>query len=132
MKKPQISVRVAKEHRARMKRTVARLTINPVILHLSEAYVDWSGQDPSRGRLSASELLVRAKERFPHLPLSWAVEGYIALLSSSKVARTGSSDIKPFPVLPEAVRRFRKLSPSEKIRTGERWKRELRRLRRAQ
>jgi hypothetical protein len=33
--------------------------------------------------------------------------------------------VKPYPVLPTHVKRFMALSPSEKIRLGERWKREL-------
>jgi len=131
MRKPHRSIRLSGEARSILKREVVRLTINPVLLALSRDLVDWSGREASGEKIRPSELVLRARERFPALALSWAVEGYIALLIGD--VRTGLKpfSVEPYDALPESMRRFRALSPSEKIRVGERWKLELRLLRRA-
>jgi hypothetical protein len=112
MKKPQRSIRVG--------RKVFRLTINPVILSQAES---------ASAPLRLSEIVIKAEERFPDLPLSWAVEGYIHLLLCGVKEKLEPYRTAPLALLPPAYRRFQRLSPSQKIRTGERWKKELRTLR---
>ncbi|MBW1810419.1 MAG: hypothetical protein JRJ87_19640 [Deltaproteobacteria bacterium] len=131
MKKPQISVRMAGESKKLLNREVVRLTINPILLFLSNEYVDWSGREGG-DKIRAYDLVFRAHRRFPKLPLSWAVEGYIALLAAEK-----QTSLHP-PLLAEDgvelgknVINFMNLSPAEKIRVGLRWKAELQILRRA-
>jgi len=129
MKKHQQSVRLSKEARAGLGRTIVRLTLNPTLFALSRNHVDWTGRGRRAGKRSASELILEASRRFPAMPLSWAVEGYIALLAAGKASAITPFTVQSHETLPEEVRRFRRLSPAEKIRLGERWKRELRLLR---
>lgn len=129
MKKRQQSVRLSKEARAGLGRAIVRLTLNPALVALSRNHVDWTGRGRRTGKRSASELILEASRRFPALPLSWAVEGYIALLAAGKASAITPFAVQPHGKLPEEVRRFRRLPPAEKIRLGERWKRELRLLR---
>lgn len=129
VKKRQQSVRLSKEARAALHRTIVRLTLNPALFALSRNHVDWTGRGRRSGKRSASELILEAFRRFPTLPLSWAVEGYIALLAAGKPQAIAPFAVPPDRRLPEQVRRFQRLSPAEKIRLGERWKRELRLLR---
>lgn len=131
MKKPQVSARLSGEALRVLKRRVVRLTLNPALLALSNQCVDWSGREGYSGKLRPSELLLKAHARFPDLPLSWAVEGYIALLARGEPVSLEPLVAEPYPTLPESARRFRALSPSQKIRLGERWKREMQLLRRA-
>jgi hypothetical protein len=131
VKKPQISIRLSGESRRLLGREVVRLTINPVLLSLSIRFVDWSGRDAAGGKLRAFELVARAQERFPELPLSWAVEGYIALLIGGNPSRLQPFSVEPYQKLEENVLCFEELSPADKIRVGQRWKRELELLRRA-
>ncbi len=131
MKKPQISVRMAGKSKKLLKREIVRLTINPILLFLSNEYVDWSGRE--RGdKIRASELVFSAHQRFPRLPLSWAVEGYIALLVAEKpLYLQPSIPAEDEAELDKNVINFKNLSPTEKIRVGERWKEELQALRRS-
>lgn len=129
VKKPQLSIRLSGESRHLLGREVVRLTINPVLLSLSIRFVDWSGREAAGGKLRAFELVARAHERFPELPLSWAVEGYIALLIGGNPSRLQPFSVEPYQQLEENVLRFEELSPAEKIRVGQRWKRELEMLR---
>lgn len=131
MRKPQLSVRLSGEALRVLKRKVVRLTLNPALLALSGQFVDWSGREGYSGKLRPSELLLKARERFPELPLSWAVEGYIALLARGEAVSLKPLAAEPYPTLPESARRFRALSSSQKICLGERWKQELKLLRRA-
>ena len=131
MKKAQRSVRLSSEAQRVLNRKVARLTLNPAILALSSSTVDWSGRERESRKLSASDLILRAHKRFPKLPLSWAVEAYIALLASGELFVLEPFSVTPYSTLPTPVRRFSALSPSEKIRLGERWKRELEVLRKS-
>ena len=132
MKKPQLSIRLSGESKRLLGREVVRLTINPVLLSLSMRFVNWSGREATGGKLRAFELVIRAAERFPELPLSWAVEGYIALLIGGNPSRLRPFSVEPNQELEENVRRFRSLSPAEKIRVGQRWKRELELIRGAE
>ena len=132
MKKPQLSIRLSGESKRLLGREVVRLTINPVLLSLSMRFVNWSGREATGGKLRAFELVIRAAERFPELPLSWAVEGYIALLIGGNPSRLRPFSVEPYQELEENVRRFRSLSPAEKIRVGQRWKRELELIRGAE
>ena len=125
MSKPQRSIRLSCEARRIFGREVVRVTLNPALLSLSEPYVAWGGGPPTGRRLTPSELLVRARSRFPRLPLSWAVEGYIALLLSGVEESLAPLSVAPYEQVPESVRRFRALTPAEKIRVGERWRHEL-------
>jgi hypothetical protein len=131
MSKPQRSIRLTGEARRILGREVVRVTVNPVLLSLSEPYVAWSGGPPAGGRLTPSDLVLRARHRFPRLPLSWAVEGYIALLISGAEEAFAPLSVAPYDEVPESVQRFRTLTPAEKIRIGERWRRELRAVREA-
>ena len=131
MKKRQQSVRLSKEAQAALRRTIVRLTINPALFALSRDYIDWAGWGKPSGKRSASQLILEACRRFPRLPLSWAVEGYIALLAADKAAALAPFAVAPDATLPKEIRRFQRLSPAEKIRLGERWKRELETLREA-
>jgi hypothetical protein len=126
MGKPQRSIRLSGGARRVLGREVVRVTLNPVLLSLSEPYVSWSGGPSSGKRLTPGDLVVRARSRFPRLPLSWAVEGYIALLVSGADEALVPLAVAPYDEVPENVRRFRALTPAEKIRVGERWRRELR------
>ena len=132
MKKPQLSIRLSGESKRLLGREVVRLTINPVLLSLSMRFVNWSGREATGGKLRAFELVIRAAERFPELPLSWAVEGYIALLIGGNPSRLRPFSVEPYQELVENVRRVRSLSPAEKIRVGQRWKRELELIRGAE
>lgn len=132
MKKPTLSIRLSGESRRLLGREVVRLTVNPVLLSQSARFVDWSGRDAAPGKLRAFELVARAHERFPEMPLSWAVEGYIALLIGGNPSRLQPFSVEPYRQLGENAVRFGDLSPAEKIRVGERWKRELEMLRRAE
>lgn len=125
MNKPQLSVRLTKEARMVFGREIIRLTINPVLLSLSTRFVDWSGHRPVGKKETPSGFLKKARRRFPRLPLSWAVEGYIALLLSAQPELTNPFSVEPLDELDESIRRFSALSPAAKIRTGLRWKREL-------
>jgi hypothetical protein len=129
MKKRQQSVRLSKEAQAALHRTIVRLTINPALFALSRDYVDWGGRGKTFGKRSASQLVLEASRRFPKLPLSWAVEGYIALLAAGKISSLTPFAVAPYAALPKEVQRFQRLSPAEKIRLGERWKQELEALR---
>ncbi|MEW6325797.1 MAG: hypothetical protein AB1515_10480 [Nitrospirota bacterium] len=131
MKKHQHSVRLSADARTALGRTIVRLTLNPAIFALSHRYVDWTARARRPGTRSASELILEASRRFPALPLSWAVEGYIALLSGGDTAALAPFAVQPDKRLSKELRRFARLSPAEKIRLGERWKRELERLREA-
>jgi hypothetical protein len=131
MSKPQRSIRLSGEARRIVGREIVRVTLNPVLLSLSEPYVGWSGGASAGERLTPSDLVLRARLRFPRLPLSWAVEGYIALLVSGAVEALAPFAVAPYDAVPESVRRFRALTPAEKIRLGERWRRELRAVREA-
>ncbi len=128
MKKRQQSVRLSKEAQAALNRTIVRLTINPALFALSRDHVDWAGRGPS-GKRSASQVILEASRRFPNLPLSWAVEGYIALLAAGTVSALAPFAVAPDAALSKEVQRFQRLSPAEKIRLGERWKREIEILR---
>ncbi len=128
MRKLQQSIRLKPEHRRALKREVVRLTLNPVVVGLSEAVVDWSGAD--HRRLHPSDVVFRARARFPALPLSWAVEGYVVLLLMGDAQKIAPWPVTPLPKLPPAARRFARLSLTEKTRAVERWKKTLRRLRR--
>lgn len=130
MGKPQRSIRLDEETRKRFGKEIIRLTLNPVILALSDRVIDW-GQISGTGKLKPVKLVSMARERFPHLPLSWAVEGAIVLLLAGQVSSTEAQAPKPLSSLPLSYRRFARLSPSEKIRQGSRWKSQLDALRRA-
>ena len=130
MRKIQKSIRLRPEDRRILRREVVRLTLNPVIVSLSEQVVNWSGRAADQ-RLHPSTLVVRARERFPKLPLSWAVEGYIVLLLLRDEKALSPLRLEPLGKLPPAVKRFKSLSLIEKTRTMERWKQTLQRLRRA-
>lgn len=132
MSKPQRSIRLSGEARQVVGREMVRVTLNPVLLALSERYVSWRGGPAAGERLTPSDLVLRARRRFPRLPLSWAVEGYIALLVSGMEECLAPFPVAPYDEVPESVRRFRTLTPAEKIRVGERWRRELHALREAQ
>jgi hypothetical protein len=129
IKKRQQSVRLSKEAREALGRAIVRLTINPALFALSRRHVDWGGHGRGSGKRSASQLVLEASRRFPTLPLSWAVEGYIALLASGDASALAPFAVPTGHALPKEVRRFQRLSPLEKIRLGERWKRELELLR---
>jgi len=120
MKKPQRSIRLG--------RKIFRLTINPVILFHAESALIQNRRGAS-APFSLPELVKKAGERFPGLPLSWAVEGYLHLLLAGAKDKLKPLHAAPLASLPPTFRRFQRLSPSQKIRTGERWKRELRTLR---
>lgn len=107
---------------------VVRLTLNPALISLSEAVVNWRGRPPDQ-RLHPSDLIVRARRRFPRLPLSWAVEGDIVLLLLGDAARLAPFSVEPHSEIPRPVRRFASLSLSEKTRVLERWKQTLQKLR---
>jgi hypothetical protein len=127
MKKPQVSVRLPRASVRSGSPEIARLTLNPVLYHLSFKVVDWSGRE--RDRLRPAELVAAARARFPDLPLSWAVEGAIALVLTGGPAALESFEPEAYDGLPEQVRRFQILSPARKIRLGQRWLRELRQVR---
>ena len=131
MKKPQLSVRLSGASRKLFGRLILRLTMNPVLLHLSGKFVDWSGREAPGAKLRPSELVARARLRFPGLPLSWAVEGYIALLATRDSACLRGFSAESYSQIDENVLRFRILSPAAKIRVGERWKREMRLIKEA-
>jgi len=128
MKKRQQSVRLSNEAQTALHRTIVRLTINPALFALSRDHVNWAGLETAEKR-SASQLILEASRRFPNLPLSWAVEGYIALLAAGRPSALPPFTVAPDAALPKEVRRFQRLSPAEKIRLGERWKREIEILR---
>ena len=130
MGKAQKSIRLKPEGRRILRREVVRLTLNPVIVSLSQRVVSWFGGDSDQ-RLHPSELVVRARERFPKLPLSWAVEGYLVLLLLGDEKALSPLRLEPLNELPPAVKRFQSLSLVEKTRVMERWKQTLRKLRRA-
>jgi hypothetical protein len=130
MRKIQKSIRLKPEGRKVLKREVVRLTLNPVVVSLSERVVNWTGSVSDR-RLHPSDLVVRAQERFPELPLSWAVEGYIVLLLLKEPQQLEALSVEPFDELPASVKRFASLSLLEKTEALERWKRTLQNLRRA-
>ncbi len=130
MRKMQKSIRLRPEDQRILRREVVRLTLNPVIVSLSERVVNWSGRAPDQ-RLHPSDLAVRARERFPKLPLSWAVEGYLALLLLGEEKMLIPLRLEPLDELPLTVKRFKSLSLIEKTRVMERWKQTLQRLRRA-
>lgn len=130
MRKPQKSIRLTGESRKRLSREIVRLTLNPVLLAFSHRVVSWDGTHHPK-RVKAADLVLRARERFPDLPLSWAVEGYLVLLLIRDTPELSPIQVEPFRDIPESVRRFSRLDPSEKIRIGERWKDELRRIRHA-
>jgi hypothetical protein len=127
MRKPQVSVRLSRGSVRSGCPEIARLTLNPVLYHLSYKVVDWSGREG--GKLRPAELVEIARARFPVLPLSWAVEGAIALLLTGGPAALESFETEPYDELPEQLRRFRVLSPAKKISLGRRWLRELRQVR---
>jgi len=129
MKKRQQSVRLSKEAQTALNRTIVRLTINPALFALSRDHVHWAGRERPSRKSSASQVILEASRRFPNLPLSWAVEGYIALLAAGKVSVLAPFTTSPDTALPKEVQRFQRLSPAEKIRLGERWKREIEILR---
>jgi len=130
VRKIQKSIRLKPEDRRILNREVVRLTLNPAIVSVSERVVSWSGR-VSDHRLRPSELVVRARERFPKLPLSWAVEGYIVLLLLGDAKQLDAPRIEPLEKLPRPVKRFASLSLLEKTRVMERWKKTLQRIRRA-
>lgn len=130
MRKTQKSIRLRSEAQQILRREVVRLTLNPVIVSLSEQVVNWSGRTADK-RLHPSDLAVRARERFPKLPLSWAVEGYLVLLLLGDEKALLPLQLEPLDELPPAVKRFQSLSLVEKTRVMERWKQTLQRLRRA-
>jgi hypothetical protein len=132
MKKPQLSIRLSGESKRLLGREVVRLTVNPVLLSQSVRFVDWSGREATGGKLRAFELVAKAHERFPELPLSWAVEGYLALLIGGNPSRLQPFSVEPYEKLGENALRFAGLPPAGKIRVGQRWKRELEILRRAE
>ena len=110
-------------------REVARLTLNPILLHLSYRMIDWNGGEAEKQR--PAELVAAARARFPDLPLSWAVEGAIALLLVDGLDALDGHAVEAYCEMPEQVRRFRALPPAEKIRVGQRWARSLAALRAA-
>lgn len=132
MKKIQRSIRLNEKARKVLKRKIARLTLNPALFAISLDYVDWTGREKKSAKLRPSDLALVARERFPELPLSWAIEGYIALLTKGDRESLKPISVDPYKEVPETIQRFRSLSPLEKIRVGERWKRELEALRGSQ
>lgn len=130
MRKVQYSIRLKPKDRRRLKREVVRLTLNPILFSLSDCLVDWSGRAADT-RLHPSTLVAQARERFSEMPLSWAVEGYIALLLQQNASQLAPLQIKPLAKVSRAAKRFAKLSLAEKTRAVERWKHTLRTLRRA-
>lgn len=129
MKKLQKSIRLSEKAQMVLKRKIARVTLNPALYAISLDYVDWGGRKKKSAKLPPSELALLARKRFPDLPLSWAIEGYIALLTSESKESLAPISVDPYDEIPESVCRFRSLSPLEKIQVGERWKRELETLR---
>ena len=120
--KPTRTIRLSAEGRNRLRKKFARLSLNPVLLGLSYSYVQWEGI-PSDGKLSPNELVVRARNAFPRLPLSWAVEGCIAHLLSGNVEIGIKPSDEYLPLTREEgvrIRRFQKLTPTQKIRFVER------------
>ena len=104
MRKSQRSVRLSKEAQKILGRKVVRLTLNPVLLALSHEHVDWSGRERESGKLRPSDIALKARERFPDLPLSWAVEGCLALLIAGDKGLLKPLTVVPYSMLPESPR----------------------------
>jgi hypothetical protein len=104
------SIRVPKSLRSRFKQSIVRLTINPGLYLRSEHLVRWNRE--SVGKLSAIQVVHRARRRYPTLTWSDSVENYLVDLLEQAVK-------KPAVLTTEEKRliaRFAPLSPVQKIR----------------
>jgi hypothetical protein len=104
------SIRVPKSLRTQFKKSIVRLTINPGLYLRSEHLIRWSRE--SSGKLTAIELVHRARRRYPTLTWSDSVENYLVDLLEEAVRKRAvlSNEEK------KLIGRFMPLSPVQKIR----------------
>jgi hypothetical protein len=104
------SIRVPKALRSRFKQSIVRVTINPGLYFRSEHLVRWNRQ--SAGKLTAIQVVQRARRRYPTLTWSDSVENYLVDLLEQAVKKPAvlSNEEK------KLIGRFVPLSPVEKIR----------------
>ncbi len=110
MKKPTKTVRFGKKF--------VRLSLNPILLGQMGNHIHWKSA------------ISEARKRYPHVPLSWAVEGYLvdSTLKGKELQHQDQAGVGQHP--PLEVARFQNLTPGEKIRQVLKWKEGLERIRR--
>lgn len=104
------SIRIPRRLQPVVGREIVRLSLNPLLYSRSGRFVRWTRD--AEGELAPQEVVLRALQNFPDLPLSIAVEAVLVHLLDEAAA-----DAKAWlsPEEQKLVRRFASLPLFEKI-----------------